>query len=110
MEAMFQKHHPKNSLMLGRGLFSKFFAVLKNEFGDKYLDPVLLLVTKIFTRFRQRAINYRARMAKKQKKERKTFAKKKAEKEQAKKNKTTRTRIPDSNRGKRKLAEVTYNR
>ena len=109
MEAMFQKHHPKNSLMLGRGLFSKFFAVLKNEFGDKYLDPVLLLVTKIFTRFRQRAINYRARMAKRQKKERKTFAKKKADKEKAKKNKTSRTRTPNTNRGKRWLNELTFN-
>ena len=110
MDSMFQQHHPKDSLMLGRGLFSNFFALLKKEF-PMYLDPVLLLVTKIFTRFRQRAINYRAKMAKKNKNaERKTFAQKKAAKEQARLGKKARICTPDSLRGKRKLNELKQNR
>ena len=105
MEGMFQQHHPKNGLRPGRGLFSSFFALIKKEF-DYYDDKVLLLVTKIFTRFRCRTIN-KLRKLKKKKGPRKTKDFKLKAKLEAKRNKAVRKRAPVTDRGKIKLAKRT---
>ena len=105
METMFQQHHPKNGLRLGRGLFQLFFAKIKERFPF-YKDQVLLLVTKIFTRFRCRSINA-LRKKKKKKGQRKTADFKLKQKLEAKKNKAIRKRVPVTDRGKIKLAKRT---
>ena len=64
MEAIFQQHHPKNSLKKGKGLFNEFWAKLKGTF-PQYHASTLHLVTRIFTRFRIRSINLAAKNKKK---------------------------------------------
>ena len=103
---MFQDHHPKNSLLRGKGLFQEFFGKLKKRFPF-YKDQVLLLVTKMLTRFRTRTINRLMRVKKKKDRQRKTAEFKKKQKEDAKKNKKPRTRAPVTDRGKVKLARRT---
>ena len=56
MSAYFQSYHPKNGIRPGRGLLNGFFNQLKKKF-PQYQDPVLHLVTRVFTRFRMRAVN-----------------------------------------------------
>ena len=104
MDAMFQQHHPKNSLKKGKGLIREFWAKLKGTF-PQYHESTLHLVTRIFTRFCIRSINLLAKNKKKG--PRKTAAFKKAAKEQAAKGKTVKKRVPVTKRGKRKLAEMT---
>ena len=101
---MFQQHHPKNGLRRGRGLFQLFFAQLKERFGSTYKDQVLLLVTKILTRFRCRTINA-LRKKKKKKGPRKTADFKLKEKLAAKRNKAARIRAPVTDRGMIKLCK-----
>ena len=60
MEAMFQSYHPKYGIRPGRGLTSRFLIELKKKF-PKYADPVLMLVTRVLTRFRMRAMNKHAK-------------------------------------------------
>ena len=78
-------------------------AKLKGTF-PQYHDSVLHLVTRIFTRFRIRSINFSAKNKKKS--PRKTTAFKKAAKEKAAEGKKQK-RVPVTKRGKRKLAEMT---
>ena len=99
MEAIFKEHHPKNSLKKGKGLFNEFWAKLKGTF-PQYHESVLHLVTRIFTQFRIRSINFAAKNKKKG--PRKTVAFKKAAKEGKGKK-----RAPVTKRGKRKLVEMT---
>ena len=108
MDTMFQQHHPKNGLRRGRGLFQLFIAKLKEKFGTKYKDKVLLLVTKILTRFRCRTINA-LRKKKKKKGQRKTADFKLKQKLEAKKNKAIRNRAPVTDRGKIKLTKRIMN-
>ncbi len=104
MDTMFQQHHPKNGLRVGRGLFQLFFAKLKERFGTTYKDQVLLLVTKILTRFRCRTINA-LRKKKKKKGQRKTADFKLKAKLEAKRNKAAVTRAPVTDRGCIKLCK-----
>ena len=104
MDTMFQQHHPKNGLRRGRGLFQLFIAKLKEKFGTKYKDKVLLLVTKILTRFRCRTINA-LRKKKKKKGQRKTADFKLKQKLEAKRNKAARKRAPVTDRGMIKLCK-----
>ena len=104
MDTMFQQHHPKNGLRRGPGLFQLFFAKLKERFGTTYKDKVLLLCTKIFTRFRCKTINA-LRKKKKRKGQRKTADFKLKEKLAAKRNKAARIRAPVTDRGKIKLTK-----
>ena len=104
MDKMFQQHHPKNGLLRGPGLFQLFVAKLKERFGTTYKDQVLLLVTKIFTRFRCRTINA-LRKKKGKKGQRKTADFKLKQKLDAKKNKAIRNRAPVTDRGKIKLCK-----
>ena len=104
MDTMFQQHHPKNGLRRGPGLFQLFFAQLKERFGKTYKDQVLLLVTKILTRFRCRTINA-LRKKKKKKGQRKTADFKLKQKLEAKRNNAARKRAPVTDRGMIKLCK-----
>ena len=106
MDAMFQDHHPKNSLLKGKGLFQEFFGKLKKRF-PLYKDQVLLLVTKMLTRFRTRTINRLMRLKKQKERQRKTAEFKKQQKLDAQKNKKSRTRAPVTDRGIVKLGRRT---
>ena len=69
MEAWFQAWHPKGSVRPGRGHMLNFVNFLKTKFSpEQYDDRVLIFVTKVFTRFRIRAMNKAARLLEKQKK------------------------------------------
>ena len=107
MDRMFQEHHPKKGLRKGPGLFQDFFKKLQKHFGSEYHDKVLFLVVKVLTRFRARTINLEAKLAKK-KGARKTAAVKKAAKLKAKVDKKARARVPQTLAGKRRLAEMTF--
>ena len=108
MDRMFQEHHPKKSLRKGPGLFQDFFKKLQKHFGSEYHDKVLFLVVKILTRFRARTINLEAKLAKKKGRARKTAANKKAAKLKAKVEKKARARVPQTLAGKRRLAEMIF--
>ena len=76
MEKLFCAYHPPKSLRRERGLFKNFYDVLKAKF-PYYKDPVLHLVTRVFSWLSIRTINKIAKFKKKEKKEPKIVAKQK---------------------------------
>ena len=75
MENIFCSYHPPKCLKNERGLFKKFFNVLKENYLY-YKDTVLHLVTRVFCWFCVRTMNKLAKFKTKTKKETKIVAKK----------------------------------
>ena len=57
LSKIFQKHHPKDSLRTGRGLFALFFLKIKEAYPI-YDNKTLHLVTRLLTRFRVTKMNH----------------------------------------------------